>query len=66
MNISEASAVNTILDRALGKANPIQYGRPSDERYLEAMAYLADRANKALMAGWTGDQVRGVFPLVPA
>lgn len=51
MTISEASAFNTIMNRLW---SPIYEDnqKPTASETIEAMAYLAERSNKALHAGW--------------
>ena len=51
MNVNEAQAVNTLLDRLLGRGDAGYGGLVGDA------AYLADQAHAALGHGWTGDQV---------
>lgn len=51
MNITEATHVNRLADFLTGK------GRTKEDA-VESLAYLADRANKPLMCGWTGEKVR--------
>lgn len=60
MNITEANAVNTLLHNILDL--PDHNGQPTPlQRAEDAAALLADRANKALGAGLTGQQVRNQF-----
>ena len=54
MTISEASAVNTLID-ALYDERP-RY--PDPDIVEEAAVYLAERAYTALSAGWDGKRVR--------
>ena len=58
MTISEASAVNTLLDCLVGELHAGDAERPhTDKRIVEAAAYLAERSNRVLMAGWNGGTV---------
>lgn len=57
MNVTEANAVNRLLDGLLGLNDPT-----SAEEITDAAVLLADRAYKALGAGLTGDQVRTHLP----
>lgn len=58
MTISEASAVNTLLDCLLGPLHKGDEDRPhTDKRIVEAASYLAERSNRALQAGWNGGTV---------
>jgi hypothetical protein len=52
LNITEATAVNRLADWLLYR------NRGSEEQARDALALLADKAYKPLMAGVTGDQVR--------
>jgi len=59
MTISEASAVNVLLSRLYGPLDRREGAMPPSEETIEqAAVYLADRASKALMAGWDGNRVR--------
>ena len=63
MTIAEANAVNTLLTWALGRRpNDDGLPAPTTERARDAAVLLAAAANKALMAGWTPDRVRAVWP----
>ena len=54
LNVSEASAVNRLLDLLLGdEGPPVEVAA----RAKEAAVLLAGSAHKRLMAGWTPDQV---------
>lgn len=65
MNITEANAVNVVLRNLLDRhrfeeeeaASPEDLF-PEPPELIDAAAMLADRANKTLSAGLTGDQVR--------
>jgi hypothetical protein len=57
MTISEASAVNVLLSHVLGGSSAGGI-IPSPEGVEQASVYLAERASKALMAGWDGPRVR--------
>ena len=50
MNISEASAVNTVLDQLLATSEPGR-PRPSEEQLEQACVLLAHNAHRALGAG---------------
>lgn len=52
MTISEASAVNVVLDYVFGERETVDR-----ERFEVAAAELAERANRSLHAGWTADKV---------
>lgn len=52
MTVAEASAVNKLCDELVRRKGL------SDDELRDALATLADGANKRLMAGWTGDRVR--------
>lgn len=54
MTVAQASAVNRLADYLTGNA----VMDVSAEAARDALAVLADGANKKLMAGWSGDQVR--------
>lgn len=61
MNITEANAVNTLLDHLLNL--PDGTGTvPDDDKARTAAAVLADRANNALHAGVTGEDVQQSWP----
>lgn len=64
MNITEANALNMIL-RFLIHGERGQEGAPLVEsnRVRDAAADLADRAHKAIHAGYTGYRIRQVWPL---
>ena len=54
MNISEASAINIVLDHLFAP------GEHEVDDVVDRLVYLADRANKALQAGWDGNGVERV------
>jgi len=64
LTVTEANAVNTLLTWALGRRPDDHDGlpAPTTERARDAAELLADKANQALMAGWTPDRVRAVWP----
>jgi len=67
MTNAEANAVNTLLTWALGRrrypdAHLGVAGAPTSERARDAAALLADKASRALAAGWTPERVRVVWP----
>lgn len=65
--ISEATAINTLLDYVLGKdprclaSAAIPPHTPEEAR--KAAELLAGKANRALMAGWNADRVRECWAL---
>jgi hypothetical protein len=61
MTISEASAVNVLLSYILGGSSAGDV-KPERESVEQASVYLADRAVKALGAGWSGDRVSHRLP----
>jgi hypothetical protein len=63
LTITEAHAVNRLIDSIIGRTSS---GVPNDVTVTEARdhaAFLADHANKALMAGWNGVRVRAAWPV---
>lgn len=61
MNISEANAVNIVLNHALGLTSATGEVPPTELARKQA-AWLADRANATLKAGLTGVQVHNAWP----
>ncbi|MBO0871777.1 MAG: hypothetical protein J2P19_00130 [Pseudonocardia sp.] len=62
MNVSEANAINAVLDFFLGSTDASETTYRVDRRIAEQQAaWLADRANARLGAGLTGDCVRDVW-----
>lgn len=57
MNITEANDLNYVLSYVLNVGQV-----PSSDKAMEAAARLADKANKALGAGLTGERVRAAWP----
>lgn len=56
LSVTEASAVNDVLDALYPQAQP--YPRPHDPaRTNAALVTLAAAAHKRLAAGWTGERV---------
>lgn len=51
MNVSEATAFNTLMEFVVLEGDEAEKG-------LEAAVFLADRANTAIGAGLTGEKVR--------
>jgi hypothetical protein len=61
LTIGEAQDVNTLLNHYLQQSrNGLDV--PGAEAACEAAARLADKANKALSAGLSGEQVRELWP----
>lgn len=58
MNITEATAVNVVIDRLVDLRVMRGVTHTSCPEVVTAAALLADKANKALGAGLTGDKVR--------
>lgn len=64
LNITEAHAVNRLANYILGQ--PRRGEHITGEQALEALALLADKANKTLMAGLNSDTVRELWAGSPA
>lgn len=66
LTITEAHDVNTLLDWLLGIRNPYTTGTDEElaTQALAAAERLADKANKALMAGLDGRRVREAWAQV--
>lgn len=60
LTIGEAHDVNTLLEHVLQHSRA-GLGVPSLDEAREAAARLADKANKTLMAGLTGERVRAAW-----
>ena len=59
MNITEANLLNNLLDFLLGgEGRGPRYHVTTEDEAIKAASHLADRANKALMAGFDGETVR--------
>lgn len=58
LTITEANAVNILLDHILGQPNADETLDQRVDRLAEATVLLAEKANKALGAGWRPDDVR--------
>lgn len=54
MTITEADAVNKMLTTLVATLDD----QPVPGEVVDAAVTLADRANKALGAGWTGERIR--------
>jgi hypothetical protein len=52
LNITEATAVNTLLDYLLGQRRYDLGNPPTSAQAMKAAEFLAIRAHKALSAGW--------------
>jgi hypothetical protein len=63
LTVTEASAVNTLIDYLLGNRNAL--GGPDRLDARQAAELLADHANKTLSAGVTGSHVRQDWHRVP-
>lgn len=61
MNITDANAANVVLRYLLGAPN-INGDLPADDQAREAAELLADKANKALGAGLTKENVTALWP----
>lgn len=57
LNVGEALNVNTVITYWLRIARN-GHSIPTDDQVIDAMAQLADKATKTLMAGVSGDDVR--------
>ncbi len=67
MTVSEARAVNRLLTWIVGREPyPLHVPLPTDDDALRAAGYLADRASKALMAGWDGERLSPAWRTRPA
>jgi hypothetical protein len=59
VNVTEANAVNTVLDFICDVLPDANHLFPDvGDGLRDACVVLADAANRKLMAGWTGDDVR--------
>jgi hypothetical protein len=58
LNVSESTAVFTVVDYIIGRARRSGFGVPTEQEAMAALALLADGGHKRLQAGVTGDYVR--------
>lgn len=66
LTVTEASAVNRVIDFVVGAARPDHDPARDDRAVLaEALAVLARSANKTLMAGATPERVAAAFDAPP-
>ncbi|MGH3540777.1 MAG: hypothetical protein ACRDTO_00130 [Mycobacterium sp.] len=63
MNISEANALNTVLRWVIG-APTVTGGPVPDDVACDQAVWLADRANRVLSAGLTGERVGALWPVL--
>jgi len=61
MTIQEASAVNVLLTHMLGTARYERTPYPSLDEVKQATELLADKAYRALYAGWSAEEVAEVW-----
>lgn len=62
LNVTESNALSTVLRYLFGRRRLDHAAMPTDEEMVEALAVLADSANKRMQAGMTGDDIREAWP----